>query len=75
LEHREILPHITCPLLAIQGKDDEYGTPAQAESIAGKVMGPARGSMIDNCGHIPHIQAREKVFSEMVSFIRELIRR
>jgi len=71
----EYLPHITCPLLAIQGKDDEYGTPAQVESIAGKVMGPAKGSMIDNCGHIPHVQAREKVFYEMVSFIRELTRR
>lgn len=71
----EYLPHITCPLLAIQGKDDEYGTPAQVEAIVGKVAGPARASMIDNCGHIPHIQTREKVFSEMVSFIRELTRR
>ena len=71
----EYLPHITCPLLAIQGKDDEYGTPAQVEAIVGKVTGPARASMIDNCGHIPHIQAMEKVFSEMVSLIRELTRR
>ena len=71
----EHLPHVTCPLLAIQGKDDEYGTPAQVEAIVGKVTGPARASMIDNCGHIPHIQAMEKVFSEMVSFIRELTRR
>ena len=71
----EYLHHITCPLLALQGKDDEYGTPAQVESIAGKVMGPAKGSMIDNCGHIPHVQAREKVFYEIVSFIRELTRR
>jgi pimeloyl-ACP methyl ester carboxylesterase len=69
------LPNITCPLLAIQGKDDEYGTSAQVEAIVGKVTGPARASMIDNCGHIPHIQTMEKVFSEMVSFIREITRR
>jgi pimeloyl-ACP methyl ester carboxylesterase len=69
------LPHITCPLLAIQGKDDEYGTPAQVESIVGKVMGPARGSMIENCGHIPHAQAREKVFAEMVNFISAIIKK
>jgi pimeloyl-ACP methyl ester carboxylesterase len=68
----EYLPQITCPFLAIQGKDDEYGTSAQVESIVDKVTGSARGSMIDNCGHIPHIQAMEKVFSEMVSFIRQL---
>ena len=70
----EYLPHITCPLLAIQGKDDEYGTPAQVEAIVGNVTGLARASMIDNCGHIPHIQAREKVFAEMVNFISAIIK-
>ncbi len=71
----EYLPQITCPFLAIQGKDDEYGTRAQVEAIVDKVTGSARASMIDNCGHIPHLQAMEKVFSEMVSFIRQLTRR
>ncbi len=69
----EYLPHITCPLLAIQGKDDEYGTSAQVEAIVGKVKGPARASMIDNCGHIPHIQATDTVLSEMVNFISEIV--
>jgi pimeloyl-ACP methyl ester carboxylesterase len=68
------LPHITCPLLAIQGKDDEYGTPAQVEAIVGKATGPARASMIDNCGHIPHMQATERVFAEMVNFISDLVK-
>jgi hypothetical protein len=30
--------------------------------------------MIDNCGHIPHMQAREKVFAEMVNFITGIIK-
>jgi pimeloyl-ACP methyl ester carboxylesterase len=63
------LPDIACPLLVIQGKDDEYGTPAQVEAIAGKVAGPSKPVLIDGCGHIPHLQARERVFSEMVNFI------
>ncbi|MGZ3606744.1 MAG: alpha/beta fold hydrolase [Syntrophales bacterium] len=67
------LPNVTCPLLVIQGKDDEYGTPAQVKAIVGTVVGPVRGLMIDNCGHIPHLQARERVFAEMVSFISALI--
>ena len=71
----EYLPHITCPLLAIQGKDDEYGTPAQVEAIVGKVTGHARASMIDNCGHIPHMQAGEKVAAEMVNFISAIIKK
>jgi len=70
----EYLPHITCPLLGIQGKDDEYGTPAQVEAIVRKVTGPARASMIENCGHIPHLQAREKVFTDMVDFISVMIK-
>jgi pimeloyl-ACP methyl ester carboxylesterase len=69
----EYLPHITCPLLAIQGKDDEYGTPAQVEAIVNKAKGPARAFIIDNCGHIPHVQATEKVFSEMTGFISEIV--
>ena len=71
----EYLPHITCPLLAIQGKDDEYGTLAQVEAILSKVKGPARSIIVDNCGHIPHVQAMEKVLSEMTSFISEIIAR
>jgi pimeloyl-ACP methyl ester carboxylesterase len=68
------LPNIACPLLAIQGKEDEYGTPAQVEAIVGRVMGPVRRLMVDNCGHIPHVQAREKVFIEMVNFISVIIK-
>ena len=26
------LPNVTCPLLAVQGRDDEYGTPVQVEA-------------------------------------------
>ena len=70
----EYLPAITCPVLASQGKEDEYGTPAQIAAIAGKVSGPATACMIENCGHIPHIQAREKVLAKMVSFIRSLMK-
>jgi len=69
----EYLPGITCPLLVIQGKDDEYGTPAHVEAIVGKVAGPSRSVLIDGCGHIPHLQAGERVISEMVNFISGLV--
>jgi pimeloyl-ACP methyl ester carboxylesterase len=69
----EYLPDIACPLLVIQGKDDEYGTPAQVEAIVCKVRGPSRSMLIDDCGHVPHLQARERVFSEMVNFISGLV--
>jgi pimeloyl-ACP methyl ester carboxylesterase len=65
----EYLPGIKCPLLVIQGEDDEYGTPAQVAAIVSKVSGPAEPLIIPGCGHIPHHQAKEKVVEAMANFI------
>ena len=63
------LPRITCPVLAIQGRDDEYGIPAQAESIAAKVGGFGRAWLVPDCRHIPHRQARGPVTRAICDFI------
>ncbi|MEE8430611.1 MAG: alpha/beta hydrolase [Candidatus Desulfatibia sp.] len=57
----------------LQGEDDEYGTNAQVERIAGQVSGPVEAILIPACGHVPHFQAQEAVLSEMTSFIKSLI--
>ena len=69
----EYLMRITCPLLVIQGAKDEYGTAAQVESIAQRVSGPVESLIIADCGHIPHLQARERVLAEMTRFISQLV--
>jgi pimeloyl-ACP methyl ester carboxylesterase len=69
----EYLPGVTCPVLAIQGVDDQYGTPAQVESITGKVSGPARKLLIPACGHIPHHEARAVVLSEINRFVVDIL--
>ncbi len=69
----EYLPQITCPLLAIQGEDDEYGTRAQVESIIKQVAGPVEGLIIPDCGHVPHHQAHELTLREMARFILSLL--
>jgi pimeloyl-ACP methyl ester carboxylesterase len=66
----EYLPGILCPVLAIQGVDDEYGTPAQLEAIVSQVSGPAKSLLIPNCGHTPHREARNLVLKEMREFIK-----
>jgi pimeloyl-ACP methyl ester carboxylesterase len=63
------LARIRCPVLAIQGEDDEYGSAAQVQAIASRVSGPAAVALIPGCGHIPHHQARERVLREMTEFI------
>jgi pimeloyl-ACP methyl ester carboxylesterase len=67
------LPKITCPILVLQGEDDEYGTPAQIQGIVGRVSGPAYSRLIPDCGHVPHFQAKNAVLSEMTQFIRTII--
>jgi pimeloyl-ACP methyl ester carboxylesterase len=64
------LSRITCPVLAIQGADDEYGLPAQLDAIVGGVAGPAERVLIPNCAHDPHHQARAVVLERVVGFVR-----
>ena len=46
------LSAICCPMLAVQGLDDEYGTLAQIEGIAAAVRG-AELLALPDCGHSP----------------------
>lgn len=67
------LPEITCPLFAIQGANDEYGTNAQVSAIVNGVSGPVDSMIVPDCGHAPHIQAREVVLERMTDFVRSLL--
>jgi pimeloyl-ACP methyl ester carboxylesterase len=49
----ELLPSIRCPVLAIQGEEDEYGTMEQIASIGRAVRG-ARLLALAACRHSPH---------------------
>lgn len=65
----DYLPRVNCPVLAIQGEDDPYGTPAQVEAIVRRVSGLSSGLIVPACGHIPHFQARDVVLAAMADFI------
>jgi pimeloyl-ACP methyl ester carboxylesterase len=67
---RSCLPSIRCPVLAIQGVDDEYGTAEQAEAIATRVGSKGRARFIPGCRHIPHHQARRPVMTEIERFFK-----
>lgn len=62
------LDAIRCPVLAIQGLDDEYGSLAQIRGIAARV--PATELLeIAQCGHSPHRDQPAQVIAATVSFI------
>ncbi|MDD3686872.1 MAG: alpha/beta hydrolase [Bacteroidales bacterium] len=66
------LTSIICPVLAMQGKDDEYGSINQLQSLENNIKSNCRIRHIDNCGHTPHFQQREICEKEMINFINNL---
>lgn len=63
------LPKVCCPALAVQGLDDEHGTPAQVRAIVEGVSGPAQSFLIPNCGHSPHVQATDALVERIAAFL------
>jgi pimeloyl-ACP methyl ester carboxylesterase len=58
---------ITCPILAIQGEDDEYGTMLQIEAIA-QHCGQTKLLKLGNCKHSPHRDQPEQVMQGVAKF-------
>jgi pimeloyl-ACP methyl ester carboxylesterase len=60
--------HIRCPLLALQGIDDEYGTLAQIHAIAQRVP-HAELIELPRCGHSPQRDQPERVIEAVTRFL------
>jgi pimeloyl-ACP methyl ester carboxylesterase len=67
------LETIRCPILCIQGEQDEYGTRAQLEAIQARV--PATEIlMLPDCGHSPHREQPEPTLEKMAEFVARVSR-
>ena len=64
----EYLPRIRCPVLAIQGEDDEYGTMEQMRRIDAKV-GDVRLLELPNCRHSAHKDQPDAVIDAIARFV------
>jgi pimeloyl-ACP methyl ester carboxylesterase len=62
------LSDIRCPMLAIQGQDDEYATLRQIEVIAEQVPG-TRLLKLPHCGHSPHRDQESPVLAALSDFV------
>lgn len=49
-----VLPQVRCPLLALHGEHDEFGTARHPAAIAGLGGGAARAEIIRGTRHVPH---------------------
>jgi pimeloyl-ACP methyl ester carboxylesterase len=68
---RPELPAITCPVLAVQGTADEYGTLAHVEAVRDAATGPVELLVLD-CGHSPHLERPEDTEEAVTAFVRKL---
>lgn len=66
-----LLPDVACPVLAIQGSDDEYGTLEQIDRLQHGVRGAQRLELAD-CGHSPHRDQPDAVLSAVKTFLEKL---
>jgi pimeloyl-ACP methyl ester carboxylesterase len=67
----EYVPRITCPVLCIQGEQDEYGTTAQVEAI--KAAAPqTRIEILPDCKHSPHRDQQERTLKLMAEFVEDI---
>jgi pimeloyl-ACP methyl ester carboxylesterase len=67
-----VLPGVRCPVLAIQGADDEYGTLKQLDAIERGVAGPFERLVLPECKHSPHRDQEETVLAAMARFIARI---
>jgi pimeloyl-ACP methyl ester carboxylesterase len=70
----EYLPAIECPVLVVQGQDDEYGTLAQVDAVATRVKGQAETLLLEHCGHSPHSERPDEVLGVAASFLKKVLR-
>jgi pimeloyl-ACP methyl ester carboxylesterase len=68
----DVLPGVRCPVLAIQGAADEYGTLAQIDAIERGVAGRFERLVLADCKHSPHRDQEQATLAAMARFIAQV---
>jgi len=70
----QVIAYIRVPVLAIQGKDDQYGTRAQIDTLADQLYSPVDVELLDACRHAPFIDQPEATLRAIGTFTARLDR-
>jgi pimeloyl-ACP methyl ester carboxylesterase len=65
----EYLPRIRCPILVIQGCEDQYGTMKQVEAIQRQASGTVEVLALENCRHSPQRDQPEATLRAIATFV------
>jgi pimeloyl-ACP methyl ester carboxylesterase len=67
-----LLDKIRCPVLVLQGSDDEYGTVKQVEAIQRGIPGASAAIILEHARHAPHRDRPEQTLLAISDFLRTL---
>lgn len=70
----DVLDYIRVPVLAIQGRQDQYGTMAQIEEISTRCPAPVETVVLDDCRHSPFLDKSAETVAEIAKFCDRLWR-
>jgi pimeloyl-ACP methyl ester carboxylesterase len=63
------LARIRCPLLALHGDRDEYGSRRHPQRIVAQAGGPVEMELLADCGHLPHREQPEAAIRAVARFL------
>jgi pimeloyl-ACP methyl ester carboxylesterase len=63
------LARVHCPLLALHGDRDEYGSLAHPQRITRLTQGPCEMIVVPDCGHVPHRERPEIILRAVERFL------
>lgn len=66
------LPQLACPLLAIHGEADEYGSLAHPRQIVAGCAGQATALVLPGCGHVPQRERTAEVLQAVADHLAPL---
>jgi pimeloyl-ACP methyl ester carboxylesterase len=69
---RNEIQSIQVPVLALQGKNDQYGTKEQVNSIVSDHTN-RKGLIIPACGHHPHLEKKEVIIREISDWLKSTL--
>jgi pimeloyl-ACP methyl ester carboxylesterase len=66
------VPNVICPVLAIRGRHDVYGTGHQLDRLRELARCPLT-ALSPDCGHDPHIELPDEMLAVMSAFVADLV--
>jgi pimeloyl-ACP methyl ester carboxylesterase len=64
----EVIDFLRIPTLAVQGRDDQYGTLAQIQEIDDRSYAPVDIAILDDCKHAPHQEQTTQTLAAIADF-------